>query len=237
MKNNEVIVYWCPFVRNDGYDWNMFYPEPKTLYSELLSEKEKNSGVGNYFMCSAFKERAKNIFTLNTIINSTFTLVDGVLVSGDGMEALIRRGPQLKDKASVTLGMSYGFFSEEPLTMHLNPPFLHKSQYTEKTTLFSAGLDISKWFRAINIEVAVNINDTVEILENSPLAYVEFITNKKVVLKRFEINDKIRNIGAACALSVTVKRAIPLYERYKLFMESKQNKILLKEIKKNLVEE
>jgi hypothetical protein len=80
------------------------------------------------------------------------------------------------------------------------------------------------------------MNETVEISSNTPLAYVEFITDKKVILKRFEINDKMRKMGSACALSVSVKRNVPLYERYKLFVNSKQDKILLKEIKKNLVE-
>lgn len=236
MKSDEIVVYWCPFVRNDGFDWNMFYPEPKTLYSELLLEKEKHSGFGNYFMCSAFKERARNIFILNTPIEAMFRLVDGVVVEKSGLEVYSNRGPQFKDKASITLGLSYGFFSEEPLTMHFNTPFFHKNEYTQKTTLFAGGVDVSKWFRPMNIEVFTGMNETVQILEDSPLAYVEFITNKKVILKRFEINDKMRNIGTACSLSVSVKPLIPLYERYKLFMQSKQDKILLKEIKKNLVE-
>jgi len=237
LKNNEIVVYWCPFVRDDGFDWNMFYPEPKSLYSELLLQKEKDVAIGNYFMCSAFKERARNTFTLNTPIRSMFKLVDGDIVEKFGLETFSVRGSQFKDKASVTLGLSYGFFSEEPLIMHLNPPFLHKNEYTQKTTLFSGGVDVSKWFRPINIEIFTDMNETVEILEDSPLAYIEFITNKKVVLKRFEINNKIRNIGSACSASVSMKRGVPLYERYKLFTESKQDKILLKEIKKMIIEQ
>jgi hypothetical protein len=240
MKKKEVIVYWCPFVRNDEYDWNMFYPEPKNLYSELLLKKAKTQDVKNngtsYFSCSAFKERSKNIFTLNTPIKSMVRLENGMIADGYGLQANITRSPQFEDKTSVTLGLSYGFFCEEPLTMHLNPPFLHQNSYTQKTNLFAGGMDISKWFRPINIEFSTGMNETVEISSNTPLAYVEFITDKKVILKRFEINDKMRKMGSACALSVSVKRNVPLYERYKLFVNSKQDKILLKEIKKNLVE-
>ena len=98
-------------------------------------------------------------------------------------------------------------------------------------------LNISKWFRYINLEYILHTGvKEFKVNKGESLAYVVFNTNKKVNLKRFEMNDKLHSYGLATGTSTKWEPRVPLATRYKRFMETRTNKLVLNEIKKNLVD-
>jgi hypothetical protein len=80
-----------------------------------------------------------------------------------------------------------------------------------------------------------NVNE-LKITENEPLAYLQFLTDKKVVLKRFENTPEIASIlfGATELKNHFPRESLDkLYER---FTRSKRHKRLSKLIRENIVE-
>ena len=73
--------------------------------------------------------------------------------------------------------------------------------------------------------------------ENEPIFYVEILTDKKIKIERFMPNDNILKYSASCVNSTkTLGKLLSLNKRYKQFKESSMHKIILNEIKRNVVE-
>ena len=68
------------------------------------------------------------------------------------------------------------------------------------------------------------------------MMYVQFLTDKKVILKRFEYTSELKSIADQLVNFKHVKPLQPLKNLYKLFVESKRNKLVSKLIKDNLLE-
>ena len=67
------------------------------------------------------------------------------------------------------------------------------------------------------------------------MAYFNFLTDEKVVLKRFEGNDTLRKLSFTCSRVSEWWSNVPLAKRYDKFLKSKTNRLVLREIKKQLV--
>ena len=72
--------------------------------------------------------------------------------------------------------------------------------------------------------------------EHEHMVYFSFLTDDKVELKRFELNDTLRKISETCSSVTSWWSNVPLVNRYERFLKTKTNKLVMKEIKKQLVE-
>ena len=98
-------------------------------------------------------------------------------------------------------------------------------------------LNISKWFRPVNVEVQLHEGlKEIEFVEGEHLAYINFLTNRRVKLKRFELDRDLYRISLGCSTSVNWETRVPLLKKYSRFVNSGTNKIVLQHIKKNLVD-
>ena len=79
-----------------------------------------------------------------------------------------------------------------------------------------------------------NNRETGEIEAGEPLGYIEFGTDRKIVLKRFEATDKLHTIGGEI-IHARAKKWKTLGARYELFDRSPMRKIIMKEILENLL--
>ena len=76
------------------------------------------------------------------------------------------------------------------------------------------------------------------IKEGEPLFYVEFKTNKNVVVKRFNVNEKLQKISASCIESFSLfGRGESFEERYRRFNDTNMREIVLDQINKNIIDE
>ena len=237
-----IIVYWSPSV---SY-WNMLYPEPKTVMKDLINNRTKDRGKFNFLNCPAFANKNNKIYSFlfpitcgyewdySDFDNRFFRPIKPQEPS-IGYEEL--RPPTVNNSPQISFTLSYLFFCEESLEATFTPPYFSKPKYTKNGAVAPGTMDIGQWFRPYPIEITFwEEKGTVMFENNEPLFYVEFLTDRPIVLKRFMPNDKIMEYHNACVNSPRqIESKVPLVDRYKRFNDSKMGKAIIKEIKENLL--
>ena len=73
--------------------------------------------------------------------------------------------------------------------------------------------------------------------QEDPIFYIEFKTDKNIIFKRFEFNEKTMSLGTECARSPNIfGKNKKLVDRYILGKKTGLRERVLTEIKKNLYE-
>ena len=246
-ENNTVDLYWAPVfdVVPNGSDWNMLYPEPQTLMSELMQERSDNMGTnGHFFTCPASSGYFKNTYvfhnSLELRVKYDFTDVNNPNItdlSNNAMVVNTLRPPTLKGKPMLNVNLGFVFFSEESLNVTFTPPFLTEPKFTKYGTPAPGTFDVSQWFRPYVFELQMwKPKGELIIEEYEPIFYVTGETNKQVNLKRFELNQKLYQYMNECTTAPHWQgRGWPLQKRYETFKRSRMNEIVLSEIKKNIL--
>jgi hypothetical protein len=251
MAKNETIVYWAPAAfSSDEESWSLLYPEPELVRLKL---QRINSGFSEgLFACPAVKESLKNTFSLKSAVDEKIDLPIAYLE--ETCSSLTREIVPSKNRQVVSLykqrpssltgysnlvyNLSYVFVSEESLHMDFLPPYLPPKTPSPNAILASGGWDIGKWFRPINLDYHVPLdNDLFTVSLEDELAYVRFFTEKKVVLKRFVFSKRLQHLStemAASSIRYNTKQSI--LKRYAMAKNSKIMDLVLSEVKDNLVE-
>jgi hypothetical protein len=244
-KKEPLVIYWAPksIPGNQSVgEWNMLYKEPETLYQDLVKNKEPESKDMSFFACPAVSNRLKRTYVFRNNLK-TICHFDGTDVASpsiqveQGVGARIIRPTNLKNGICVEFTTKYIFFSETSFEGLIHPPFFHRPKYTEIGTVIPGSFDMSKWFRFFAIEIQTwNPKGTILLEEDEPLFYFEPMTEQKVILKRFVLNEKLWSYAESCAnVASYYGRHKSLTERYRLFTETRTHEAVLKEIKQNLI--
>lgn len=232
----NITVYWC-------VDSDQDYPlpdhglTPKPLFTSVVNERNKNTDpASSYYKCKSAQEIFKNTFILPTTETLHILFSNGKLLQTRDSGKFMPRHPIFSTGPAVDYNSRWLFFSEEDVSIQLTPPYFHKTKASEYATVLSGEFNISKWFRPV-IPTFSLWDDSKELILDSkdPIAYINFLTDKKIVLKEFIETDKIKKIMHEC---VTMKEKfpnLPLSENYNRFVLNKKHKELIKEIKQNLV--
>jgi hypothetical protein len=255
MDNDSIVVYWSPGYNADIQDWTFLYPKPKTLFSSVkthISDKnnqvsmEKTSAI---LACPAISTKFKKIAVFESPMSCSYTYdfskfseTGNGFINNESKEYIscnVERQPTLDHGPSITFALSYILFSEEPLDAYFTPPMFHKPKYMKYGSVIPGEFNIGKWFRPFNFEVQMWNNSGEFFIENGePLFYTEFKTNKKIILKRFIMTEKLYQASKACVDSYTLfGYGQTLEERYDRFTNTDMKDLILNEIKKNVVEE
>ena len=252
MANQDpLVVYWSPDTLPDGtengleheFGWNMMYPEPSSLFRDLTSRKNPQSKADSFFACPATSNRMKNTFifknNFKTEVTFDVTNPNEPVVQTDGIGANILRESALVGGASLNFFLRFMFFAEEPTTAIISPPYLHRPEHSTYGTSVPGYFDISKWFRPFCFEMQTFVEKGKFVIEDGdPLFYLEVATERPIILKRFVMTKELHGYAVACARAPKNYGAnLPLSDRYKRFLETKTNKLVLKEIQQNLVDD
>lgn len=233
---NTKTVYWAPGLSTmEGQQhWNLLFIDPQRLLNKFV-EDTRNSycdRVRNVKRCPSFVNLAKNTFFIENPITNDFTIANGQINYKEGSMFVDGQG-----RDTMVYGMSYLFFSEDDLEILMTPPYLSKTNYDKYAKLIPGRFNISKWFRPINLEMMfVGDGRHFRVEEHEHLAYFSFLTDDKVVLKRFDLNENLRKLANTCATVSGWWSDVPLIKRYDRFLKTKTNKVVMAEIKKQLVE-
>ena len=236
-------VYWAPwYILQDMYNWNILFLEPKRLLNNIVEETKdlKCERVKSMWRCPAFNNLGKNTFYVENPLTTEFDIVDN---TEKGKE-LVYTGLhkylcQLsKNGNTFTYGLNYIFFSEDDLELMVTSPHFSKNvNYTKYARLVPGRYNISKWFRPVSLEMLFDDNQThFRMEEYEHLAYFTFLTDDVVEMKRFDLNDNLRKISETCSDVSSWWANVPLVNRYERFLKIKKNKLVMSEIKKQLVE-
>lgn len=251
MNDDVVEIYWSPasFV-NSQESWNLLYPEPELLKNKL--HEIRTNFNGSFFSCPSTKDNLQNLFVLKSAITDVIDLpneylntkymepnVENVPSSNRQIVSLNKARPSsLEGYANLSYNLSWLFFCSEPLTMRVSAPFFPPKVPSEGALLAGGEMDIGEWFRPVNLDYHIPLqNTTFTVEENDELAYIKFVTNKKVVLKRFVLSDTLYNLYLEMSnVSLLYNKFQSLSKRYEMAKKSKVRDIVLKEIRSNLVE-
>ena len=223
MKQHEVL--WAPVDYVDGaifdphyyenLNWpNIVYYEPEPAFKAVIKDRDKSV---QYLQCPAVQKFYKNTFAIRCPVDLTLK-VDTDNAGNKILRSMeydqhfynlhiVNRFDQNKFYATINLEFNYLFLSNSPISIQVIAASLGTADFAKNIRIIPAEFDIGKWYRPV--APAFEIID-----ENIPLKfnrgdithYVKFNTNDNVVLKRFEIDQDLRNSLSAF---VKVKNYVP----------------------------
>jgi hypothetical protein len=250
--SDEIVVYWCPGVSG----WEMLYREPQSVYSAMKSKANVSSlkSGESMFACPASNDLLQNVYTIKSNIDDYYELpiefleeleqqefVKNVVlpVNKNKISFVAQRKSTLKGYWDIEYNLHWAFFAEESLKMKMTSPYFPHETPTPGAFVTAGQMDIGQWFRDINLNYFVPKTATsMEFKVDDSLLYLEFMTDKKIIFKRFQMTPSIQEILRENAESpARYGKHLPLVKRYEMAKKSKLRERVLTEIKKNLIEE
>lgn len=249
---DEITVYWTPHpVMQSVESWHFLYKTPEPVVKKIIDEQG-----GDMRTCPAVKKLLKNTFTFNSMVKDNFKYDNKVAAemavnmeleentpipafSQHRVPFVMPRPSSLSGYINAVYYMSWLFFSEESLEANFTAPYFPPKVPAEGA-LFSPGMfDIGRWFRPVPLDYHIPIStDEVHIDEGDELMYVQFLTDKKINLRRFEMNEELWSLAEECIWAHKMYGAHwKLEERYELGENSQLRQRIIKAIKKQLLED
>lgn len=238
-EKKEVVVYWAPFTNPDKQTLMNLLVEPPVPLRRLLSTNAGHDTKNSYKACPASTDMWSNVYALMHPRTSTAT------VSGDLNSPIFTTendAPWIPytsalDGYRLDYDHSWIFFCEESLMMQQMPPFMHNTSERTGGRIAAGAFNIGKWFRAVNLSYLLWPESTsITVTKDEPAAYIQFHTDKKVVLKQFEYTSEMHALVHQALSYKTLSPYETLQSMYDRFTRSNRHKRVLKLIKDNLLE-
>lgn len=250
--SNSINVYWAahsvPEESSPIGNWNMMYQEPVNVFKHWaqFDIKSKTKEGDSFIKCPAFKNLSKNIYAWNWPIDSSYkykahsTDVNQIEIT-PLTESYVACYPPRDQTMTVGPSIEFSYrlhmFAEEPVEVMLTSPYLQQVEYLKYGFLTSGQFDIGQWFRTLNSEIQLYGNEgELHIKKGEPIFYVNFLTDKKINLHRFELTSELDTYSRKCINAKHIfGYKLPLSESYSIFNKSRSRDIILKKIKENLI--
>jgi len=241
-NKNKINVFWWPAVTG----WDMFYSNPENLLDSMFKLKNPNSGKRSMFECPAFSNKMKKTFVFTCPIDLEYRYdfsdennpyIVPVNENKPYLNLRIHRKPTIKDRPLFELSLYFSFFSEEPLIASFTPPYFTKPKYMINGSVAPGSFDIGKWLRPYPLEMTLwEPSGVIKFEKDEPLFYVEFLTDKDILLNRVKPTEQLIDYGQQGSnASIFMEPRVPLLKRYDTFKKTEMKKLILKEIYKNIV--
>lgn len=244
-KKNTITVYWSPspfLLEQESY--LMLYSNPKKVIN--TNNKSKNLSKNSFFSCPATKDLFKNIYCFNNELNNIIELPEdideGVVLNWLDVKSPVDvfhpRISSLQNYCNLQYNMGWLMFADEPLVARFTSPYFPATTPAEGAILSAGEFDIGSWYRPFLLDYHIPYSTkTLCFKKDDPLFYVEFKTNKKIEFKRYNLSAKLNNIASELSNSSQgYGKFNSFIERYSMFKNSSIQKIILSEIKNNLIE-
>lgn len=236
-------VYWSPWYPEESLytTYHLLYENPDPLLTDIKPFQNKDNKGDNWYQCHAFLGSVKNTFILRFPMSVSFAIDKEfgiVALKQDDFQMMPFvgiKGASRVDGYTINLVNNWIFWSDEPLLITSTPSYLHEPTYAGYYV--PGSFNINSWFRPL--EAALQLHKGTEVFSikrGDPFAYVKFHTDEPVILKRFDLTPKIRQISYDCInyKRHNAHRGLPyLYEK---FRGNGLNKLLSREIQNNLMD-
>jgi hypothetical protein len=236
---DSINIYWSENSDINDNNWSFLYQKPVSLFSDLNTIKEKNSG--NFLTCPAVSNKFKKTLVFRNSLPSSYSYDSESITptSKNYLNVVNSRDPSLSFGPIYKFSNSICLFSEESLEAFFTPPYFHKSEHTQYGACIPGEFDIGQWYRPYHFEVQMwSGSGEFHVKENEPLYYINFKTNKKINLHRFNNSQLLTNYYNACVgTTFLFGRGQSLLSRYNKFKQVGLREKILTEIKKNLIDE
>lgn len=249
-QKSETIIYWAPaYQARDSYDLNHLYPEPKSVYEEMVAKKAPlKDNASDFLRCPATSNLLRNTFVVRAPVDSNVSInfelrrireinENSTNANTYKIKYNFLHQPTLLNHNLINYIHPVVFFSEEEsLVATLTPPYFEQVSSYQSGTIVPGRFDVAKWFRPMNMEFQLwpGVN-TLTIPMGEAICYVHFDTEKKIVLKRFVTNNEIEKLIGSFVNVSPFRKFAKLSERYRIFEESKSKQRVLKLIQKQII--
>ena len=225
---NEQIVYYG-FTNNPDRPHGMLHgKEPRAAIKECVDDaNELRFLKKNVFAIPSW-------FTLELLVEAIGLRSEGV--SQDFLNNYITTHSEKKKVYALEQSMMF-IAKDDSLIMTQEPASMTDNSFTKSCGVISGTFDIGKHFRMLSCAFFIRDGiDRVRVNENDSLYYLRFHTDKRIKFVPFFMSPKfealILNLGFQNTNSNSWK---PLEYYYKLFQKKNLKKLLVEEIKKNLL--
>lgn len=247
MNKEPIIIYWAPAIYNDSShpDFGFWYPSPKQLFNNLIERRSDTKDSASIFSCPAFNELTKKTIVFNSPMSCSYefdsTDIDNPTIKATTktlIGARYARPPYIQDGPFIHFQLYYIFFATEPVEALFTSPYFHKAEHTKYGSVIPGKFDIGQWFRPYNFEVQMwDKKGEFHLKENEPMFYVEFKTDRPIILKQFNNTEELSRISDACVATTDMfGRGQTLLSRYFRFRDTGMKQRTLKLIKENVIE-
>ena len=225
MKKSK--IYWCHSFSNVNPNQLMgFKPEPliKVLRKDLDFLDNKD-----LFSCESVMRDTKNAFVCRTSYDLTIKRVQGteLWVHPDGNPLSNSTNNLLQFHDSY----GYVFMSDDVNTeLKVLPPFFHDTPFKRGV---SGTMNCGKWARIIAPTIINQSDPAIKIKRGDPSMYLYF--NKDVEFVQVKETLELQNLVQKCVQVKNVHPNTPLRKLYDMFLNSGYNKIILDEMKRNVI--
>jgi hypothetical protein len=232
-KKEEIVVYW-----SCGNDEFLRMEEPFNVLKEY--RKDKNIDDNAHLQCPAFKDIVNNTFGVRSLYEYDITINRDKCTAQSSMSQTLFDAffmPRSKDWSLISMNTFIFFFTEEEgLEMSQMGGFLEDTDFTKNTMVIPGKMDISKWYRPL--ELAVKLRKGVDVLKVSqgePLFYISFNTDKKIKFVKYKTTPQLDAYNKDCTATKENKPKLnKLSYYYGLFTKHNMSKRILTEIKKSI---
>lgn len=238
------IVYYSHASRPELYSKDFLtYREPDSLYKDLIKDKNEDNAYNNYMDCPAVIRSFQNTFIVrlpwNTTRNIDFNT--GKFLNENNQEDNISEyfvpKPTSRSRLMFNLYHHHLLFSEDDLEATVLPAYMHSSELQTKCTYIPGTMNISKWFRPIEgaFELQNGVS-SISLKTDDPLCYIKFDTSEPIKFVRFNLSKELWELSQGCVQHKQHQPKKSLLYLYKLFHHTGMRKLILKNIKNNLIE-
>jgi hypothetical protein len=226
-------VYWACVEA----EW-MAATEPESV-SKLFYEKykfdksEPDSMLNN---CPSFNGHLKNLFAVRSLYDYEFK-IDGDNVTSQSNSNLDKRlVVRSLSNRFFTFFNKYIFFTDSPslnVTFYEHP-YLEDNDISSRCMIPSATFDIGKWFRPSEFPFFLKKEyNSFKINRGDIYSYIRFHTDDKIKFKEFRFN---RTLSDFMWDSGNLQNGCPMGSLANYYKSFRSKKLIMKEIKENLVE-
>jgi len=210
-----------------------------SVYLDLKKHENKNK-KDNIFACKSFLQYTKNMYLMKNPFDLDIRIEKNQILNFGNKKLnnmLQTRLLQVENAYNFNYTPSYIFFSEESLEMEILSPFMHKNTFCKNGYIYPGVFNINGWFRPVNASLQFydNTDKTIVSLKGDPLMYIRFLTDEPVKLKRFAINQELKDIMSTTTIYKRYDPNRSLNYLYDKFTKSGLQKKTLKLIKENLI--
>lgn len=232
--NNSITVYWGLYVDPLQFaERALITKEPIRLLTDLKDIYNPDSHI---FLCPSVRNKHQNTFVYKLPFDVKVSTMNGTTFVSEHPN-VTQRISMYKDAFAFDIDYQIIFFCFEDLEMQTSPAYFHQTSYSSLGHIPSGQFNIGKWYRpsAPNISMFPNMN-IFKADRDEALVYYHFLTEKKVILKQFFVNDLLLHIGLNNVDHKKYVQNQSLKEIYARAKQGKINKVIQKEILNNLLD-
>lgn len=241
-----MIIYWSAHSSVDELFLALRQPEPSMV--DIKSIRPQSS-IGNrhadFTLCPSIIDYSRNLYSLKSPLNLNFWSEEhDIMFDNFYSDDFFRKIINVRDGPGGIVSLNvvpYIFFAEESCIMQYSGPSMTNNSFVDHCSVVPGQVDIGRWFRSTDLATVIRKkNQKVIVNKGDTVANVRFCTSEKITFKKFYFNQQLDEYSKKVTNYKHSQNNSRLRDyfanMYTDFEQSRLRELILKEIKKNLMD-